>query len=60
MGLDGDFTINSTDPWPWFSRQHDVGIENDGTGVMRDIDRLANLGLPATITPLRVSTKAAY
>jgi hypothetical protein len=29
LGNGGDFTINSTDPWPWFSHQHDV--EFDGT-----------------------------
>lgn len=30
----GDFTITNTwnDPWPWFSHQHDVGIENTGKG----------------------------
>ncbi len=26
LGLGGDFTINSTDPYPWFSHQHDVGL----------------------------------
>lgn len=29
LGKGGDFTITSTDPWPWFSHQHDV--EFDGT-----------------------------
>jgi arylsulfate sulfotransferase len=52
MGLDGDFTfINTTnDPWPWFSYQHDVGIEDNGTGVMSILDngdvRVAALGSP--------------
>ncbi len=27
MGKDGDFTINSTDPYPWFSHQHDGNFE---------------------------------
>jgi hypothetical protein len=27
MGVGGDFTINSTDPYPWFSHQHDMGYE---------------------------------
>jgi arylsulfate sulfotransferase len=52
MGLDGDFTFDNTynDPWPWFSYQHDVGIENNGTGVMSILDngnvRVAALGSP--------------
>jgi arylsulfate sulfotransferase len=27
MGVDGDFQINSTDPYPWFSHQHDASFE---------------------------------
>ncbi|HUI78967.1 MAG TPA: aryl-sulfate sulfotransferase [Bryobacteraceae bacterium] len=27
MGNDGDFTINSTDPYPWFTHQHDGNFE---------------------------------
>jgi hypothetical protein len=27
MGKDGDFTYDSTDPYPWFSHQHDAGYE---------------------------------
>lgn len=40
MGPDGDFTFNNiyNDPWPWFSHQHDAGIENGGTGVMTIFD----------------------
>lgn len=26
LGKDGDFQIDSTDPYPWFSHQHDVGF----------------------------------
>jgi len=34
MGPSGDFAFLNAynDPWPWFSHQHDVGIENDGAG----------------------------
>jgi arylsulfate sulfotransferase len=40
MGLDGDFTFNNinNDPWPWFSAQHEVGIENNGAGPMTLFD----------------------
>jgi arylsulfate sulfotransferase len=40
MGPDGDFTFNNidSDPWPWFSHQHEVGIEDDGAGVMTIFD----------------------
>jgi len=40
MGLDGDFAFNNinSDPWPWFSHQHDVGIENNGAGPMTIFD----------------------
>jgi arylsulfate sulfotransferase len=27
LGLDGDFTVKSSDPYPWFSYQHDSGID---------------------------------
>jgi len=34
LGLDGDFVFNNInqDSWPWFSHQHDFGIENNGAG----------------------------
>ena len=40
MGPDGDFTFNNinNDPWPWFSAQHDVGMENAGAGPMTLFD----------------------
>jgi arylsulfate sulfotransferase len=40
MGRDGDFTFNNitNDPWPWFSHQHDVGIENNGAGPLTAFD----------------------
>jgi arylsulfate sulfotransferase len=38
LGLGGDFTINSSDPYPWFSHQHDVGFEQKGTEVLSLFD----------------------
>lgn len=40
MGPSGDFAFANTyaDPWPWFSHQHDVGIENGGAGPMTLFD----------------------
>ncbi|MFN7998540.1 MAG: aryl-sulfate sulfotransferase [Bryobacteraceae bacterium] len=40
MGRNGDFTFNNifNDSWPWFSHQHDAGIENSGNGVMTIFD----------------------
>jgi arylsulfate sulfotransferase len=40
MGLDGDFTFINTynDPWPWFSHQHEAGMENGGLGPMTIMD----------------------
>lgn len=32
IGKDGDFTIDSTDPWPWFSHQHNAQF--DGTRLL--------------------------
>ena len=36
LGAGGDFTINSADPSPWFSHQHDVRYINDTTIVLFD------------------------
>jgi len=38
MGLDGDFTFNNiaNDPYPWFSHQHDAGVENNGVMTLFD------------------------
>lgn len=30
LGAGGDFTINSSDPYPWFSHQHDPGFVSNG------------------------------
>ncbi len=40
MGPGGDFAFMNTynDPWPWFSHQHDAGIENGGAGVFDTLD----------------------
>jgi arylsulfate sulfotransferase len=40
MGPCGDFTFNNiyNDPWPWFSHQHDVGLENNGAGPLTLFD----------------------
>lgn len=34
MGPSGDFNFENIygDPWPWFSHQHEAGIENNGAG----------------------------
>jgi hypothetical protein len=34
MGIDGDFQIQSTDPSPWFSHQHDPNFQTDGTTML--------------------------
>ncbi len=36
LGQGGDFTIDSSDPSPWFSHQHDVRYINDTTLVLFD------------------------
>jgi len=40
MGLDGDFTFNNlnSDPWPWFSHQHDADIALNGNGPLTVFD----------------------
>jgi hypothetical protein len=40
LGPCGDFTFNNTnnDPWPWFSHQHEVALENNGAGPMTIMD----------------------
>jgi len=58
-GLAGNFTFVNTynDPWPWFSHQHDVGIENNGAGPMTLFDNgdtriaLPPLGLGSGCSP---------
>jgi arylsulfate sulfotransferase len=36
LGPDGDFSIVSGDPYPWFTHQHDAGFESDGTFTVFD------------------------
>jgi hypothetical protein len=36
LGRGGDFKLNSTDPLPWFSHQHDVRYINNSTLVLFD------------------------
>jgi Arylsulfotransferase (ASST) len=38
MGVDGDFAINSSDPYPWFSHQHNASFENHGTTLLEVYD----------------------
>jgi arylsulfate sulfotransferase len=40
LGPCGDFTFNNTnsDPWPWFSAQHEVAMENNGAGPLTVFD----------------------
>jgi len=40
MGVCGDFTFNNVnnDAWPWYSGQHEVGIENGGNGSITLFD----------------------
>jgi hypothetical protein len=36
LGQDGDFTVNSSDPSPWFSHQHDPHFIDDTTLIVFD------------------------
>ena len=38
LGKDGDFVINSSDPYPWFSHQHDPGFVQSGTTTLALFD----------------------
>ena len=48
MGKDGDFQINSNDPYPWFSHQHDANFTASGPTKLLVFDdgnsRVAALG----------------
>jgi len=56
MGPCGDYTFNNTfnDPWPWFSHQHEVGLENNGAGPVTAFDngntRVSALSGPGSST----------
>jgi hypothetical protein len=36
LGKDGDFSVNSNDPYPWFSHQHDAQFEPNGVLTLFD------------------------
>jgi len=38
MGADGDFQMNSTDPYPWFSHQHDPNFELSNSSMLLVFD----------------------
>lgn len=38
LGKGGDFTINSSDPYPWFSHQHDPGFVQSGSSTLAIFD----------------------
>jgi Arylsulfotransferase (ASST) len=38
LGLGGNFTFNSSDPYPWFSHQHDPGFVQNGTTTLAMFD----------------------
>ncbi len=38
MGVGGDFAINSSDSYPWFSHQHNASFENEGTTFLTVYD----------------------
>lgn len=47
LGLDGDFTINSSDPSPWFSHQHDANFAADNiTFTVFDDGNIRNAANP--------------
>jgi hypothetical protein len=46
LGQDGDFTIDSTDPYPWFSHQHNAHFINDQTMVLFDNGNTRRLEFP--------------
>ena len=43
LGNDGDFTVTSTDPYPWFSHQHDAHILDDGSLILFDNGNIRNV-----------------
>ena len=46
LGQGGDFSINSSDPYPWFTHQHDVRYINDTTLVVFDDGNTRHLANP--------------
>ena len=52
LGKDGDFTFTSTDPYPWFSHQHDADYE---TGSASTIDLFDNGNTRTVVLPDQLS-----
>jgi hypothetical protein len=48
LGNQGDFQITSSDPYPWFSHQHDPNFEKDNTSLLVFDDGDTRLGLDPT------------
>ncbi|HEV7223392.1 MAG TPA: aryl-sulfate sulfotransferase [Pirellulales bacterium] len=46
LGKDGDFTVNSSDPNPWFSHQHNAHFVDDTTMVLFDNGNTRHAGDP--------------
>lgn len=61
LGKDGDFTFNSTDPYPWFSHQHDANFESGDPSVLTVFDngntRVASQGGNSRGQVLRLDEK---
>jgi hypothetical protein len=48
LGQDGDFTIDSADPYPWFSHQHNAHFIDDQTMVLFDNGNTRRLEFPGS------------
>jgi hypothetical protein len=46
LGQGGDFTVNSTDPNPWFSHQHDAHLTDGSTLILFDNGNTRRAGDP--------------
>lgn len=46
LGQDGDFIVNSTDPHPWFSHQHNAHFIDDHTMILFDNGNTRRAGDP--------------
>jgi arylsulfate sulfotransferase len=47
LGKGGDFQLNSTDPSPWFSHQHDAQFQENNTITLFDNGNVRNLADPS-------------
>src|SRR5262249_36264833 len=57
LGQDGDFTVNSTDPNPWFSHQHNAHYLDDSTLILFDNGNTRRAGDPNAHSRGRVWTR---